>query len=322
MKYGTVDGVNKRISRLVQGTMMVSSKELDYSFGLLDAVYDLGCNAFDTAHVYGGGDNERTVGRWVNERGLREKVVIIGKGAHHNQDRKRVTPFDITSDIYDSLARFKFDYIDLYLLHRDDPAVPVGPIVEVLNEHLRAGRIHAFGGSNWTHERIREANEYADAHNLVPFAASSPNYSLAVQVKEPWSGCVSISGPQNLAARQWYLRNHYPLFTWSSLAGGFFSGRFNRDNLGSFDSYLDKLAVECYCYPENFERLDRVKMLASQKGLTIPQVALAYVLSQPMDIYALVGCRTREEFMANAAVVEDHLTPNELAWLDLESATL
>jgi len=322
MKYGTVKGVNKPISRLVQGTMMVSSKEIPYSFALLDAVYELGCNTFDTAHVYGGGDNERTVGRWVNERGLREQVVIIGKGAHHNQDRKRVTSFDISSDIHDSLARFQFSYIDLYLLHRDDPDVPVGPIVEALNEHMQAGRIRAFGGSNWSYQRIREANEYAAKHGLTPFAASSPNFSLAEQVKEPWAGCVSISGPQNVAARQWYCEQNYPLFTWSSLAGGFFSGRFTRDNLSSFDSYFDKLAVDCYCYPQNFERLDRVRVLAEQKELSVPQVALAYVLSQPMDIYALVGCRTREEFMANAAVVENALSANELAWLNLELETL
>ena len=318
MIYGHVQGVDKPVSRLVQGTMMVSSRELEQSFALLDAVYELGCNTFDTAHVYGGGDNERTVGRWVNERGLRQKVVIIGKGAHHNQDRKRVTPFDITSDINDSLARFKFDYIDLYLLHRDDPAVPVGPIVEVLNEHQRAGRIRAFGGSNWTHERIREANEYAAEYGLTPFAASSPNFSLAEQVKEPWADCVTISGPQNVEARTWYAQQNTPLFTWSSLAGGFFSGRFNRDNLDGFTDYYDKLVVDCYCYPQNFERLERVKALADEKRLSIPQIALTYVLSQPLNIFALVGCRTREEFVTNADALETKLSPQQLAWLDLQ----
>lgn len=318
MQYGHVQGIDKPVSRLVQGTMMVSSKELDQSFALLDAVYALGANTFDTAHVYGGGDNERTVGRWVNERGLRDKVVIIGKGAHHNQDRRRVTPFDITADLHDSLARLKVDAIDLYLLHRDDPAIPVGPIVEVLNEHRAAGKIRAFGGSNWTHERIRDANEYAAAHGLVPFAASSPNYSLAEQVKEPWPECATISGPQNTAARAWYAAQKIPLFTWSSLAGGFFSGRFNPDNLDTFDNYLDRLVVQCYAYPQNFERLDRVRTLAREKGLSIPQVALAYVMSQPMNIFALVGCRTREEFLNNVEALDTRLTAQELAWLNLE----
>jgi aryl-alcohol dehydrogenase-like predicted oxidoreductase len=322
MEYAHIPGINKPISRLVQGTVMINSAELEWSFALLDEIFALGCTTFDTAHGYGQGDCERTVGRWVNERGLREQVVIIGKGAHHNQDRQRVTPFDITADIYDSLARFKFDHIDLYLLHRDDPGVPVGPIVEVLNEHLAAGRIHVFGGSNWTPERIQAANEYAAAHGLVPFAASSPNFSLAEQVREPWPNCISISGPQGEAVRAWYGQNEMPLFTWSSLAGGFFSGRFTRDNLDSFETYLDKLCVESYCYEDNFKRLDRARQLAEEKGLTLPQVALAYVLSQPLNIFALVGCQSGAEFKANMEASQVRLTPAEIEWLELKSEEL
>jgi aryl-alcohol dehydrogenase-like predicted oxidoreductase len=322
MEYAHIPGINKPISRLVQGTVMINSAELEWSFALLDEIFALGCTTFDTAHGYGQGDCERTVGRWVNERGLREQVVIIGKGAHHNQDRQRVTPFDITADIYDSLARFKFDHIDLYLLHRDDPGVPVGPIVEVLNEHLAAGRIHVFGGSNWTPERIQAANEYAAAHGLVPFAASSPNFSLAEQVREPWPNCISISGPQGEAVRAWYGQNEMPLFTWSSLAGGFFSGRFTRDNLDSFETYLDKLCVESYCYEDNFKRLERARQLAEEKGLTLPQVALAYVLSQPLNIFALVGCQSGAEFKANMEASQVRLTPAEIEWLELKSEEL
>src|SRR4051812_14754926 len=141
MRYGTLPGIDKPISRLVQGTIMINSRDIDGSFRLLDDVFALGCTTFDTAHVYGSGDCERTLGRWVKERGLRDKVVVITKGAHPNADRKRVTPFDITSDLNDSLARLKVDKIDLYLLHRDDPSQPVGPIVETLNQHYKAGKI-------------------------------------------------------------------------------------------------------------------------------------------------------------------------------------
>lgn len=316
MEYGTVPGIDKPVSRLVQGTVMVSSRAIDYSFQLLDAVFELGCTTFDTAHQYGGGDNERTVGRWVNERGVRDKVVILGKGAHHSQDRRRVTPYDITGDLHDSLARFKFDYIDLYVLHRDDPNVPVGPIVEILNEHKRAGLIRAFGGSNWSVQRLRDANDYAAAHGLEPFAVSSPNYSLAVQVKEPWENCISISGPQAAADREWYRQQKMPIFAWSSLAGGFFSGRFRRDNLDTFESYLDKLCVECYCVEQNFQRLDRVQEMAAQKGLNIPQIATAYVMSQPLGIFALVGCQSADEFRANMQAMSLRLTPDEMRWLD------
>ncbi|MGL4611700.1 MAG: aldo/keto reductase [Trueperaceae bacterium] len=316
MNYGTVPGLNKQISRLVQGTVMINGDDLDKEFALLDGVYQLGCTTLDTAHVYGGGRNERTVGQWVRDRGLRDKLVIIAKGAHHNHDRKRVTPHDITADIYDSLARFKFDYIDLYILHRDDPTVPVGPIVEALNEQQKAGRIRAFGGSNWSHERLDEANRYAKEQGLQPFVVSSPNFSLADQVQEPWEGCISIGGSRGKDARAYYSEKQLPLFTWSSLAGGFFSGRFRRDNLNTFTEYLDKLCVDCYCVEENFKRLDRVAELAKQKGLSIPQLAFAYVMNQPMNIFALVGCQTPQEFKANMDVATFKLTAEEMAWLE------
>jgi aryl-alcohol dehydrogenase-like predicted oxidoreductase len=316
MLYGSVPGLDKPVSRLVQGTVMVRSDAWDSSVELLDAVFALGCNTFDTAHVYGQGDNERTFGRWVNERGLREQVVIIGKGAHHNQDRQRVTPFDITADIHDSLARLRTNYIDLYLLHRDNPDVPVGPIVEALNENLAAGRIKAFGGSNWSQGRVQAANEYASARGLVPFAAASPNFSLAIQFKEPWENCITLTGDANEAARRYYQETQMPLFTWSSLAGGFFSGRFRPDNLATFTEYLDKLCVQSYCYDENFARYARAEELAQQRGVSVPQLALAYVLSQPWNVFTLVGCANGAEFAVNTAALDLHLTEQELAWLE------
>jgi aryl-alcohol dehydrogenase-like predicted oxidoreductase len=322
MEYGHLAGIEKPISRLVQGTMPLDPDDLDGSFALLDAVYELGCNAFDTAHVYGNGDRERTLGRWIKERDLREKVVILTKGAHHNADRRRVTPFDITSDLHDSLARLQVETIDLYVLHRDDPTVPVGPIVEVLNEHREAGLINAFGGSNWSHERIRAANVYAETRGLTSFVASSPQFSLAEMIEPPWEGCVSVGGHRGEAARAWYRQAQMALFTWSSLAGGFFSGRFTRDNLDAFESYLDRLCVNSYCYEDNFQRLDRATVLAEAKGLTLPQVALAYVLSQPLNIFALIGCRTGAEFADNVVALDVQLTADEIAWLELERDTL
>ncbi len=319
MTYGTVPGVDKRISRLVQGTVMISPKDAERSFALLDGVFAQGCTTFDTAHGYGAGESERALGAWIASRGVRDEVVILTKGAHHNRDRQRVTPFDITADLHDSLVRLKTDFIDLYLLHRDDPTVAAGEIVEVLNAHHRAGKIGAFGGSNWSVARIQEANAYAKEHGLQPFVASSPNFSLAVQTRSPWENCVSISGPAAKAERDWYAVTKMPLFTWSSLAGGFFSGRFNRDNLDGFSAELDVMCVEVYCTEDNFRRYDRVETLARERGVTVPQVATAFVLSQPLNIFAIVGCNTPAEFAANTAAVELTLTPDELAWLDLRS---
>ena len=99
--------------------------------------------------------------------------MLLSKGAHPTDYRQRVTPYDIDSDLAETLAELDTDYLDIYLLHRDNPELPVGPIVEKLNEHQAAGRIRIFGGSNWTHQRLEEANEYAYAHNLTPMTVSS-----------------------------------------------------------------------------------------------------------------------------------------------------
>ena len=318
MRYGDLPFAPVRPSRLVFGTIPLKEKELEAGFDLLDAAFEAGYNAFDTAALYGGGTCERVLGRWMEARGNRDRVFVIGKGAHHNADRRRVTPVDITADLFDSLARQRHGHIDLHLLHRDDPDCDVGPIVEILNEHHAAGRIRAFGGSNWTAPRIAEANEYAEKHGLVPFAASSPNLSLAVQAQPPWADCLSLSGPDGAADRGWYRREGMPLFTWSSLAGGFFSGRLKRQNREKMGAELGRWFTDCYFTEENFERLDRARELAADKGVSVPQIALAWVLHQNLDIYALVAPRNARECRENAAVFDIELTAAELEWLDLQ----
>ena len=323
MQYKTINGIHKPVSRLVLGTMIVDDREQERSFRLLDEAFALGCTALDTANVYAGGHSERGIGAWMQARGCREQMVIISKGCHHNADRRRVTPFDLAADLHDALARLKTDYVDIYLLHRDDPALPVGPIVEAFNEHYEAGRIRAFGGSNWTHRRIEEANSYAANHGLIPFTASSPNYGLAEQVQDPWGpGCVTLSGPANVEARAWYATNGMPVFAYSSLARGFFSGRLTPDNIEEAATLLDRAAFTAYCHPVNVERLRRATRLAEGKGCTVPQLALAYILHSPLNVFALVGAANGDEFAENVKAFDIALSDTERAWLDLDEESL
>lgn len=321
MKYGSIPGVSKPVSRLVQGTAntVFDPSKPAQAFALLDMAMEHGINTFDTAHVYGEG-NEVMLGNWVRERGVKDKVVILAKGAHP-YGRNRVTPEDIEADLTESLRRQKSDYFDLYVLHRDDPAVPVGPIVEALNKHKSAGKIGAFGGSNWAHTRIKEANDYAAANNLIPFAVTSPNYSLAEMYAPPWDDCLSISGPAGQAARDYYAESGIAVMPWSSMAGGFFADIYHRDNLETFakDNYFAEICIRCYCGEANFQRLDRVRELAQSRNLTVAQIALAFTFSQPMDLFPLVSSLTKDQFAANAAALEVSLTPAEVAYLDLKA---
>ncbi|MEE2753944.1 MAG: aldo/keto reductase, partial [Candidatus Latescibacterota bacterium] len=309
MEFGNIEHVTKPVSRLVHGAIMLRVEEQDHWFTVLDAIYETGCRAWDSAHNYSGGDSERVLGAWMDARRNRDEIVILTKGCHHTADRRRVTPYDISTDLHTSFARLKTDFIDIYVLHRDDPEVPVGPIVEELNKYHEAGRIGAFGGSNWKPHRIAEANEYAEKHGLKPFTVSSPNFSLAEQFDEPWPDCFTISGPQNADDRAWYVGQNMPLFTWSSLAQGFFSGRITRANWESVKDDFPEPVSRCYAHEANFERMDRVEELAREKDMTVPQIALAYTIQNPgLDVYALIGTFTGEEFTENLKALEVKLT--------------
>jgi aryl-alcohol dehydrogenase-like predicted oxidoreductase len=214
------------------------------------------------------------------------------------------------------------DSIDLYVLHRDDPTQPVGPIVETLAAEAAMGKIGAYGGSNWTPERLAEANTYARQHGLPPFVLTNPNYSLAVQVEEPWENCICISGPAGAEARRTYKEWGMPVFCWSSLAGGFLSGRITPLNKDEMASEFNELVARCYYSDDNFERLSRAQTLAARYGATVPQIALAFLLAQGLDLYALVGCASGEEMQANIDAFDFCLCEEEAKWLDLELTDL
>lgn len=309
MKYAHFAPLNRDLSRLVLGSMVFRTDALELTFELLDTWKALGGNVVDTAHLYSGGSSERALGKWLDARGGRQDLVILSKGAHHNTDRRRVTPEDITCDLRDSLARLKTDYVDLYVLHRDDPAVPVGPVVEILNEHKRAGRIRSFGGSNWTPARLDEANAYAAERGLEGFSCSSPHLSLAVPNGIIWEGCVDARDPESMA---WYARTRMPLFAWSSQARGFFTGAFTPKNVAEND-----LMSRVYDSPGNWERLRRAEELGRRRGFSAIQVALAWVLHQPFPVFPLIGPATVEELNSCARALDLELMPEEVGWLDL-----
>ncbi|TFE30616.1 aldo/keto reductase [Cohnella luojiensis] len=307
MKYIQIQGVDKKISRLFMGTGDLRKLEEPQRM-MLDAYIQAGGNAFDTAHQYRG--KELVLGQWLAETKLREKLVILTKGAHHDDGSPgpRVNPQAIRKDLAESLERLGTDYVDLYALHRDDPTVAVGPIMEELNEHLQAGKIRAIGASNWSHKRIQEANEYSAAHNLTGFSFNSPNLSLAKPLEARWAGAISA----DRETCEWHVKTQLPLLAWSAQAGGFFSGNFSPDNR------TDEEMVRVYYSDDNWERYRRAVKLAEEKGVTPIQIALSYVLYQPFPTCAIIGPRNPEEFHSSIQSMNLELTPQEVEWLDLQ----
>jgi aryl-alcohol dehydrogenase-like predicted oxidoreductase len=307
MQYIDIPGAGKPVSRLIKGSDYFRHDNYDTVARNLDAYFAIGGNTIDTARIYSGGQSEEVLGRYIRERGVRDKVVILTKGAHHDANGPRVDKASIDRDLSVSLERLQTDRVELYALHRDNPDVPVGPILEALNAHIEAGRIGAIGASNWTWRRLAEANEYAAAHGLVGFSFSSPNLSLAKANEPFWPGCVSADAE----TCRWHERTGLPLLSWSSQARGFFTGRFTPDVRDNAD------LVRVFYSDENWERYRRAEILAAEKGVTAIQIALAYVLNQPFPAAALIGAQSPEELASCDAGEKLKLTRAELDWLDL-----
>ncbi len=320
MKYAHIEGIDKPVSRLLQGSIMLSAEDRDGNFRLLDACFENGFNAYDTAHSYGAGLTDTELGAWIKSRGIRDEVVILAKCAHpENGIADRVRPEYIHRDLAESLERLQTDSVELFLLHRDSRDYPVGEIVDALHEAKEAGQIGVYGGSNWLGDRVKAANDYAAAEGKTPFGAVSPQFSVAEMLEPPWEGCTSVSGAQGEADRAYYDENQISLFTWSSLAGGFMTGKFTRDNLDSFTAYWDTNPIGAYAYESNFQRLDRVIELAADKELSPAQVSVAYVLSNNPRYHAIVANWEVEQVPDNAAAAAIELSADEIAWLELKT---
>jgi aryl-alcohol dehydrogenase-like predicted oxidoreductase len=303
--FGRVAGLDKPVSRVCQAIRMLSPESMESSFELLDAAFQSGINTFGSTHLCCDGESDRVFGEWVASRKIRDEVVFIASG-------------DGVADLGECLDRLRFSSIDVFMLNRDDQSIPPAGIIDELNRHIASGAVHLIGAANWHHDRLREANAYAKAKGLTGFAVSSAHYSLAVQVDEPARDSLTITGASGAPARDFYRKSGMPLFPWSPLAGGFFSGRFSRDNAENFTEGADERCVRCYATEDNFTRLDRARKLAAERGVSAAQIALAWVLTDPLDCYPLTAASTPSEAKLLAAAVDIELDSTEREWLSLE----
>jgi aryl-alcohol dehydrogenase-like predicted oxidoreductase len=301
MLYGGIPGVRKPVSRLVMG--VDNQVDLVHASLMFDDFVERGGNCFDTAYTYGGGRLERLLGRWVGNRGIREQLVIVDKGAA----TPHCDPDSLRSQLLESLDRLDMDHVDLYLMHRDNTDVPAGEFVDAMEEQLAAGRVAAYGVSNWTLARVEEAAEYATANAKAGLSALSNHFSLAEAYDLPWAGCQHVT---DAASRQWLAEHDLPLLAWSSQARGFFAGRAHPDDRSNAE------LVRCWYSDENFARLARAENLGQSLAVPTTAVALSYVLHQPFPTFALIGPRTLDETQSSSRALDVSLTAEQVRWLE------
>ncbi len=304
MRYETVPGVPRPVSKLTLGSMILpklSQSEVD---AMLEAWVEGGGTMVDTARVYGGGESEKMLGVWLGA-GNRERLMILGKGCHHDENGHRVTAEALRLDVEQSLEALRTDHMELYLLHRDDPAVPVGEVVDWLHEQREAGTIGAFGGSNWEVERVRAANEYAAGKGIDGFAATSNYFGLATANEDMWPGVVLMSE----ADKEWFAESGTVNFAWSSLGRGYFAGKAEGPE-------ADADVARVYVNGANAGRRARAEELGRKRGLSGVQIAGAYAINQPFAAIALVGAASIEEVRASTEAADIELTEAEVRWLE------
>ncbi|MCD7868617.1 MAG: aldo/keto reductase [Clostridiales bacterium] len=283
-------------------------------FSVIDELWDMGLHCFDCAAGYG----EGVLGAYLESRKRTEEAVILTKGCHPSPLRKRVTPYDLLSDFHDSLARLKRGYIDIYMLHRDDPDVPVSEIIPVLDRLQKEGKIGIYGASNWSMERVREANRFAMENSMHPFSAVSPHYSLAHQIHDPWGGGVSLTGPEHSQDRKWLIQNQIPVFAYSSMSCGFISGMFKSHDREGARSLLSPPGIKGYYADENFERLARAEQLSEKYNVTVAQISMAWLFCQELQVIPIQGGNNARMYKQTLDAADIRLTESEVKWLNLE----
>ena len=303
----TIPGVELPVSHLILGCD--NRNNLAEGAIVWDAWVEAGGNVFDTGFVYGGGLHEKVLGDWIAARGVAKDVVVIAKGAH----TPYCLPDAIEAQLEISLERLGLASVPVYIMHRDNPAVPVAEFIDVLNQLKARGRIGIFGGSNWAPARMAEANAHAAATGLQGFSILNNNLSLAVMEKPVWAGCITSNTPETLA----YLRQSNMVhLSWSSQARGYFLPAALRDRLPA-----DTAPETCFGSAANAERRARAETLAAERGVTAHNVATAWVLGQSFPSMALIGPRSPGEIVSTLPGVTLALTAAEVAWLNLEQAT-
>lgn len=319
MKKLRLNNTELEVSALCLGTNQFGTTcQAPQAAEILDTFTSLGGNFLDTAHSYGDwipdaprAASEHVIGAWLQGKN-RADYVLATKGCEFDYRAGdfalRVTPELLEQDLLGSLAALQTDHIDLYWLHRDNPAQPVQVIVDALIAHQKAGRIRYFGCSNWSVARIDEAQRYARSIGNSGFVACQPLWGLAVPDRDAMlkycPGGYYEDGYQALHAAG------LTMIPYSSQSRGFFTKVAN-----SGRSALSPDMLELYYSDANLRKLEAVKTVAAQLGVGINDVVLAYLTSQPLTTIPIIGCSSTAQLRESVRASTLQLGKDELQQL-------
>lgn len=280
------------------------------SFKLLDELVDRGFNYIDTADVYSrwadgneGGESERIIGKWLQQRNNRDKVTIATKvGADMGQGKKDISKDYILRAVEDSLKRLQTDHIDLYFTHWDDDTTPVTETLSAYDQLIKEGKIRYAAASNLSPARLQASLEAADRESLPRYQAFQPEYSLMERQK--FEGEI-----QDIC-----LDNNLSVTSYFSLASGFLSGKYRQ--VSDFEGKARKGFVKDHLNERGLGILKTMDEIAERHGISNAGLALTWLLAQPGITAPIASATKSSHLKAFHEAVETELTEDDLASLD------
>ncbi len=310
MEYRLLGRTGLSVSSLCLGTMMFGpwgNEDHEDSIRIIHRALDAGINFVDTADVYSGGVSEEIVGKALKDR--RDEVVLATKffmpmddAPNHGGGSRKW----IIQEVENSLRRLGTDYIDLYQVHRPSPVMDVEETLGALTDLVRQGKVRYIGSSSYSGSQIVEAQWASRERNLERFVSEQPPYSILVR------GIEEDVLPTTL-------RHGMGTLVYSPLSGGWLSGRWRKDAAGKPTSSARPSARFDMSSPANQRKLDVVEelaLLAEKEGLTLIELALAFVLNHPGVTSAIVGPRTMEQLESQLPAAEVRLSAAVLDRID------
>jgi aryl-alcohol dehydrogenase-like predicted oxidoreductase len=314
MLYSPLGATGLVVSRLAFGAMTFTQGNKDIGAiykvdekaadTLVGQALDAGINFFDTADAYAGGESESLLGRMLRSR--RDDVVIATKVGFRTGSaliRSGLSRRHILWSVDQSLKRLGTDWIDLYLVHREDPITRLEETLQALDTIVRAGKVRYLGFSNWSAWRAAAALEIQKANGLAPFTHGQMHYSLLGRDVE-----------RDVIP----MMRHYGLglAVWSPLASGFLSGKYQRETLSDPDSRYSGFDILPFDKEHGFALVERMRAIANSHGASVAQVAIAWLLARDTVTSVLLGASKSEQLADNLKAVDFDLTTAEIDELD------
>ena len=302
MKYInlTLDKGKNHVSQICLGTARFGARiQEKMAFEMLDMFYQNGGNFLDTARNYdewaeqGRGSSEKCIGRWMDMRGCRDEMVVCTKGGVRRRDGERV--FDLSQEnlceeIAQSLESLRTNYIDIYLLHKDERERHVEEIIYSMQAVAEKGNVSKIGVANWKLERVRKANDYAQRHGLKPFEIIQTWWSLAEYTKEMWNDENTTWMTEDMY--QYVLDNKLFAMAYTPQCKGFFQKAI-RYGINEIDPFLmSRIATE-----RNIKKLEYIKKVHINQGIPVTAIVNGYITCNPLSGVAIVSCSRTEQLL-------------------------